>query len=42
MLPYLAFWLFTIMAGLLADLLITKEILSVAWTRKLMSCIGRN
>ena len=33
---------FTVLSLILADLLITKEILSVAWTGKIMSCIGKN
>nr|KAG5698155.1 hypothetical protein BaRGS_001750 [Batillaria attramentaria] len=40
MLPYLTFWFFITVSGMLADLLISKEILSIAWTRKLMACIG--
>ncbi|BFZ22763.1 hypothetical protein BsWGS_25802 [Bradybaena similaris] len=40
MLPYLTFWLVITISGLLADLLISKEILSIAWTRKLMATIG--
>ncbi|XP_041371886.1 sialin-like [Gigantopelta aegis] len=40
MLPYLWFWFFTVVSGMCADYLITKKILSVAWTRKLMSGIG--
>lgn len=40
MLPYLVFWFFITVSGMLADLLISREILSVAWTRKLMASIG--
>ncbi|XP_067685982.1 sialin-like [Haliotis asinina] len=40
MLPYLCFWLLITVSGTLADLLISRNILSVAWTRKLMTCIG--
>ncbi|KAL8618451.1 hypothetical protein ACOMHN_049868 [Nucella lapillus] len=40
MLPYLTFWFFITASGMLADFLISREILSVAWTRKLMACIG--
>ncbi|XP_076437376.1 sialin-like [Babylonia areolata] len=40
MLPYLAFWLFITVSGMLADFLISREILSVGWTRKLMAVIG--
>ncbi|XP_071103844.1 sialin-like isoform X2 [Haliotis cracherodii] len=40
MLPYLCFWFLITVSGALADLLISRNILSVAWTRKLMTCIG--
>ncbi|XP_041371477.1 sialin-like isoform X2 [Gigantopelta aegis] len=40
MLPYLCFWFFIVVSGTCADLLISRNILSVAWTRKLMSAIG--
>ncbi|KAK7092725.1 sialin-like isoform X2 [Littorina saxatilis] len=40
MLPYLTFWFFITVSGMIADCLISKEILSVAWTRKLMASIG--
>lgn len=40
MLPYLTFWFFITVSGMLADLLISKEILSIGWTRKLMASIG--
>ncbi|XP_076437196.1 sialin-like isoform X2 [Babylonia areolata] len=40
MLPYLAFWFFITVSGMLADFLISREILSVGWTRKLMAAIG--
>ncbi|XP_012938009.1 sialin [Aplysia californica] len=40
MLPYLTFWFFITVSGTLADLLISRNILSVTWTRKVMSVIG--
>lgn len=40
MLPYLLFWFIIILSGMIADLLISKNILSVGNTRKLMSTIG--
>ncbi|KAK3725730.1 hypothetical protein RRG08_012812 [Elysia crispata] len=40
MLPYLTFWLVITLSSMLADLLISRDILSVEWTRKLMSSIG--
>ncbi|CAL1531202.1 unnamed protein product [Lymnaea stagnalis] len=40
MLPYLLFWFIIILSGMIADLLISREILSVGNTRKLMSAIG--
>ncbi|KAK3607611.1 hypothetical protein CHS0354_034661 [Potamilus streckersoni] len=40
MIPYLVFWVMVIVAGQFADLLISREILSIVWTRKLCACIG--
>ncbi|KAL8624617.1 hypothetical protein ACOMHN_045152 [Nucella lapillus] len=40
MLPYLVFWLFISLSGMVADCLISRETLSVANTRKLMATIG--
>lgn len=40
MIPYLVFWMFTIIAGKFADFFITREILSIEWTRKLCCAIG--
>ncbi|XP_025080882.1 uncharacterized transporter slc-17.2-like isoform X2 [Pomacea canaliculata] len=40
MLPYLVFWFFITVSGMLADFLISRNILTIAWTRKLMACIG--
>ncbi|GFO11407.1 vesicular glutamate transporter 1 [Plakobranchus ocellatus] len=40
MLPYLTFWLFITVSGTIADLLISRDVLSIEATRKLMSCIG--
>ncbi|XP_055995958.1 sialin-like [Ostrea edulis] len=40
MIPYLAFWLIIILAGIFADTLISNEILSIKWTRKLFCAIG--
>ena len=41
MIPYLAFWMMISLAGLLADFLIEKEILSIKWTRKVFCLIGK-
>ncbi|RUS91220.1 hypothetical protein EGW08_001026, partial [Elysia chlorotica] len=40
MLPYLTFWFVITLGSMMADSLITRGILSIEWTRKLMSCIG--
>lgn len=40
MIPYLVFWIFVIVGGQIADLLITREILSIEWTRKLCCALG--
>ncbi|XP_046330784.1 sialin-like isoform X2 [Haliotis rufescens] len=40
MLPYLCFWACISISGLLADFLILRKILSVTWTRKVLSLIG--
>lgn len=40
MIPYLAFWVMISLAGMFADLLIEKEILTIKWTRKLFCAIG--
>lgn len=40
MIPYLVFWMFTIIGGQIADVLITKNILSIEWTRKLCCALG--
>ncbi|XP_069121261.1 sialin-like isoform X2 [Argopecten irradians] len=40
MIPYLVFWMFVILAALIADFLIAKDILSIEWTRKLCGSIG--
>ena len=41
MIPYLAFWMMISLAGMLADFLIEKEILSIKWTRKVFCLIGK-
>ncbi|XP_062616836.1 sialin-like [Saccostrea cucullata] len=41
MIPYLAFWVTIIVAGIFADTLISKDILSIKWTRKLFCAIGQ-
>ncbi|KAH9514812.1 hypothetical protein Btru_023704 [Bulinus truncatus] len=40
MLPYLLFWFFITLSGLIADMLISRKILSISNTRKFMSTIG--
>lgn len=40
MIPYLAFWVMISLAGMFADLLIEREILTIKWTRKLFCAIG--
>ncbi|XP_022308668.2 sialin-like [Crassostrea virginica] len=40
MIPYLGFWMMISLAGMLADFLIEKEILSIKWTRKVFCLIG--
>ncbi|KAK6181307.1 hypothetical protein SNE40_009189 [Patella caerulea] len=40
MLPYLSFWLFILISGTIADLIIKGELLTVAHTRKIMTAIG--
>ncbi|XP_045210377.1 uncharacterized transporter slc-17.2-like isoform X2 [Mercenaria mercenaria] len=40
MIPYLVFWMFTIIGGQIADVLITKNILTIEWTRKLCCALG--
>ncbi|XP_061188671.1 sialin-like [Saccostrea echinata] len=40
MIPYLAFWMMIIVAGIFADTLISRQILSIKWTRKLCCAIG--
>ncbi|KAI0527052.1 hypothetical protein KFK09_002648 [Dendrobium nobile] len=40
MLPYLNMFLFSNIGGVIADRLITRRILSVAWTRKFLNTIG--
>lgn len=41
MIPYLAFWVMISLAGMFADLLIEREILTIKWTRKLFCAIGQ-
>ena len=41
MLPYLTFWAFITVSSMLADFLISHGILSIGWTRKLMSVLGQ-
>ncbi|XP_059173982.1 sialin-like [Physella acuta] len=40
MLPYLLFWFFITLSGMIADMLISRGILSIGNTRKLMATIG--
>ncbi|XP_055859791.1 sialin-like [Biomphalaria glabrata] len=40
MLPYLLFWFLITVSGMIADCLISRDILSIANTRKLMATIG--
>ncbi|XP_052253573.1 uncharacterized transporter slc-17.2-like isoform X2 [Dreissena polymorpha] len=40
MIPYLVFWIFILIGGQIADVLITKNILSIEWTRKLCCALG--
>lgn len=40
-LPYLGAWLFSILSGVIADLLIEKDIFNVAIVRKLFTLIGK-
>ncbi|KAH9496064.1 hypothetical protein Btru_012626 [Bulinus truncatus] len=40
MLPYLLFWFFITLSGMIADMLISRDILSIGNTRKLMASCG--
>ncbi|OWF44378.1 Sialin [Mizuhopecten yessoensis] len=40
MIPYIVFWIFVIIAAFFADFFISKNILSIEWTRKLCGSIG--
>ncbi|XP_052803963.1 uncharacterized transporter slc-17.2-like isoform X1 [Mya arenaria] len=40
MIPYLVFWVFIIIGGQIADVLISRSILSIEWTRKLCCALG--
>ncbi|KAL5009865.1 hypothetical protein ScPMuIL_012170 [Solemya velum] len=40
MIPYLVFWVFVIIAGQFADFFISREILSIEWTRKMCCTLG--
>ncbi|XP_033732524.1 sialin-like [Pecten maximus] len=40
MIPYIVFWIFVIIAALFADFFISRNILSIEWTRKLCGSIG--
>ena len=41
MIPYLVFWIFVIIGGQIADFLITREVLTIEWTRKLCCALGK-
>jgi len=40
MIPYLVFWVFIIVGGQIADIIISRNILSIEWTRKLCCALG--
>ncbi|XP_060068011.1 sialin-like [Ylistrum balloti] len=40
MIPYIVFWIFVVIAALFADFFISRNILSIEWTRKLCGSIG--